>query len=94
MRHPGGIEKLARAAFIATSALVIIAGVVWGIRLLTMLHNQTTTQPANQPTGNAISGFPMSGQRTDQIDVFTTENSCLTIVWATIQDIRLHKILV
>jgi len=31
-------------------------------------------------------------QRTDQIDAFTTETSCLTIVWATIQDIRLHKI--
>jgi transposase-like protein len=31
-------------------------------------------------------------QRTDQIDVFTTETSCLTIVWATIQDIRLHKL--
>lgn len=28
----------------------------------------------------------------DQIDVFTTQDSCLTIVWATIQDIRLHKI--
>ena len=31
-------------------------------------------------------------QRTDQIDVFTTETSCLSIVWATIQDIRLHKL--
>ena len=31
-------------------------------------------------------------QRTEQIEVFTTETSCLTIVWATIQDIRLHKI--
>ncbi len=31
-------------------------------------------------------------QRTDQIDAFTTETSCLTIVWATIQDIRLHKL--
>ena len=29
-------------------------------------------------------------QRTDQIDVFTTETSCVAIVWATIQDIRLH----
>jgi hypothetical protein len=29
---------------------------------------------------------------TFQIDVFTTETSCLTIVWATIQDIRLHKL--
>jgi len=31
-------------------------------------------------------------QRTDQIDVFTTEMSCLIIVWATIQGIRLRKI--
>ncbi len=31
-------------------------------------------------------------QRTDQIDVFTTEMSCLIIVWATIEGIRLHKI--
>ena len=30
--------------------------------------------------------------RTDQIDVFTTETSCLAIVWATIQDISLHKL--
>jgi hypothetical protein len=32
----------------------------------------------------------MCGSATFQIDVFTTEDSCLTIVWATIQDIRLH----
>jgi transposase-like protein len=31
-------------------------------------------------------------QRTDQIDAFTTETSCLTIVWAVMQDIRLPKI--
>ena len=30
--------------------------------------------------------------RTDQIDVFTTETSCLTIVWAVMQDIRLPRI--
>jgi putative transposase len=42
---------------------------------------------------NAIESlFSNVRQRTDQIDVFTTEESCLTIVWATIQDIRLHKI--
>ncbi len=42
---------------------------------------------------NAIESlFSNVRQRTDQIDVFTTEDSCLTIVWATIQDIRLHKI--
>ena len=30
--------------------------------------------------------------RTDQIDVFTTETSCLTIVWAVMQDIHLPRI--
>src|SRR5215470_6988461 len=44
-------------------------------------------------TTNAIESlWSLVRQRTDQIDVFTTETSCLTIVWATIQDIRLHKI--
>jgi putative transposase len=44
-------------------------------------------------TTNAIESlFSNVGQRTDQIDVFTTETSCLTIVWATIQDMRLHKL--
>jgi putative transposase len=44
-------------------------------------------------TTNAIESlFSNVRQRTDQIDVFTTETSCLTIVWATIQDIRLHKL--
>jgi len=33
-------------------------------------------------------------QRSDQIDVFTTETSCVTIVWAVMQDIRLPKIAV
>ncbi len=47
-------------------------------------HTQTT---------NAIESlFSNVRQRTDQIDVFTTEDSCLAIVWATMQDIRLHKI--
>jgi putative transposase len=44
-------------------------------------------------TTNAIESlFSNVRQRTDQLEVFTTETSCLTIVWATIQDIRLHKI--
>jgi len=44
-------------------------------------------------TTNAIESlFSNVRQRTDQIDVFTTESSCLTIVWATIQDIHLHKL--
>ena len=44
-------------------------------------------------TTNAIESlFSNVRQRTDQIDVFTTEMSCLTIVWATIEGIRLHKV--
>ncbi len=44
-------------------------------------------------TTNTIESlFSNVRQRTDQMDVFTTETSCLTIVWATIQDIHLHKI--
>ena len=44
-------------------------------------------------TTNAIESlWSLVRQRTDQIDVFTTQTSCLTIVWATMQDVRLHKI--
>ncbi len=42
---------------------------------------------------NAIESlFSNVRQRTDQIDAFTTESSCLTIVWAVMQDICLPKI--
>jgi putative transposase len=42
---------------------------------------------------NAIESlFSNVRQRTDQIDAFTTETSCLTIVWAVMQDIRLPKV--
>jgi putative transposase len=46
-------------------------------------------------TTNAIEGFFSNvRQRTDQIDAFTTEMSCLAIVWAVMQDIRFHKVVV
>lgn len=40
-------------------------------------------------TMNAIGSFFFSNMRqhTDQMDAFTTETSCLTIVWAVMQDI-------
>ena len=44
-------------------------------------------------TTNAIESFFSNvRQRTDQIDAFTTEISCLTIVWAVMQDIYLPRI--
>src|SRR5256712_2961101 len=44
-------------------------------------------------TTNAIESFFSNvRQRTDLIDAFTTETSCLTIVWAVMQDIHVPKI--
>jgi putative transposase len=44
-------------------------------------------------TTNAIESFFSNvRQRTDTIDAFTTETSCVTIVWAVMQDIHLPKI--
>lgn len=49
--------------------------------------------PRHIQTTNAIeSFFSTVRQRTDQIDAFTTEMSCLTIVWAVMQAIRFHTI--
>jgi transposase-like protein len=43
-------------------------------------------------TTNAIESFFRNvGSRTDQIDALTTETSCLTIVWAVMQDSTLPK---
>ena len=60
MRHLDGMHKLALAALIATSTLVIIAGTAWGIRLFTMSRNQATT-PSTNAANYAIGGFPMTG---------------------------------
>lgn len=44
-------------------------------------------------TTNAIESFLSHvRQRTDQIVAFTTETSCVTIVWAVMQDIHMPKI--
>src|SRR2546428_13435636 len=60
MRHPDGMQKLTLAAYIATTALVIITATVWGIRLFAMSHNQTVTQSTN-PANYAIGGFSTTG---------------------------------
>jgi len=60
--------------------------------LLTFYAFPATMHRYIQTTNAIESLFSNVRQRTDQIDVFTTESSCLAIVWATIQDIRLHKI--
>lgn len=46
-------------------------------------------------TTNAIESFFSNvRQRTDQIDAFTTETSCISIVWAVMQTIHFHKVTV
>ena len=60
--------------------------------LLTFYEFPVSMHRHIQSTNAIESLFSNVRQRTDQIDVFTTETSCLAIVWATIQDIRLHKI--
>lgn len=71
MRHMNDIHKLTRAAFIATSALVIIAAIVWGVRYFAMSRSQAAT-PSTNPSNYSIGGFPMTGnlapefQLTDQ----------------------------
>jgi putative transposase len=60
--------------------------------LLTFYQFPATMHRSIQTTNAIESLFSNVRQRTDQIDVFTTETSCLAIVWATIQDIRMHKI--
>ena len=44
-------------------------------------------------SNNAIESFFSNvRRRTNQIDTFTTETSCLSIVWATMQGIHLPRI--
>src|SRR5436190_23276733 len=60
MRNQDSMQKLALAALVATSTLVLIVGAVWGTRLFAMSHNQAPTQStilANYPIG----GYPMTG---------------------------------
>jgi protein SCO1/2 len=54
------MQKYTRTAFIATTALVIITAIVWGIRLFALSRNQTVT-PSTNPANYAIGGFPMTG---------------------------------
>lgn len=60
MQRQEGLLKFAIAALVATSVLVIFAGVVWGMRLLANSHSQTVTQTTN-PADYALGGFPIPG---------------------------------
>src|SRR5690242_3334395 len=57
MRQTDGMSKLVLGVCIVTTALVIITGVVWGIRLVRMNHTQAAAPTTDLVTG----GFPMNG---------------------------------
>lgn len=57
MRQLDSMHKVALAVCLATSVLVVIAGVVWGIRLINANRSQASTQQTSLATG----GFPLSG---------------------------------
>jgi len=60
MRNQDSMQKLALAALVATSTLVLIVGAVWEIRFYNMSRTQSVTQSTN-PTSYPIGGFPMTG---------------------------------
>lgn len=57
MRQTDGMSKLVLGVCIVTTALVIITGVVWGIRLVKATNNQAAAPTTDLVTG----GFPMNG---------------------------------
>lgn len=57
MRQTDGMSKLVLGICIVTTALVIITGVVWGIRLVKATNNQAAAPTTDLVTG----GFPMNG---------------------------------
>jgi cytochrome oxidase Cu insertion factor (SCO1/SenC/PrrC family) len=59
MRHPEGMHKLALAALIATTLLVVVVGSFWVTRLIALHRAQPPAQ--TQPANGAMLGFPMKG---------------------------------
>jgi cytochrome oxidase Cu insertion factor (SCO1/SenC/PrrC family) len=60
MQRRGRVQKLAQVAVIATSALVLLAGTIWGTRLLTLKLLQNQPQASAQSGPEVILGFPIS----------------------------------
>src|SRR5258708_17712340 len=58
MVHTDGLGRLALAAFLTTSALVIMPVAAWGTTLLIIRRHQASIQASN----NGIGGFPLSGR--------------------------------
>lgn len=61
MRHPDTVRKLALAALIATSLLVVIAGTFWVARLVAQRAAPASVPLPVPPANSAYLGFPING---------------------------------
>lgn len=75
MQRTASMQKLAVAAFLATTALVILFGVIWSVRYLTTTRASATTNPVNMPLG----GFPMTGALAPDFTLTDQFNRQLTL---------------
>ncbi len=76
MQHAARTHKLAVAALLVTSALVIVVGAIWGIRYLA--HNQPQAAAAPS-TDIPIGGFPLQGQLAPDFTLTDQFNHQLTL---------------
>jgi protein SCO1/2 len=83
MQHPDRRQKLALAALIISSALVVAVATAWGVKSLVVSRMQANTQT----TANAIGGFPLAG--TPAPDFNLTDQFGQTV---TLSSLRGHEI--
>jgi cytochrome oxidase Cu insertion factor (SCO1/SenC/PrrC family) len=60
MQRREGFQKVALIAAMATSALVLLVGTIWGVRLLTIKLVQNQPQASAQSGPAVLLGFPIS----------------------------------
>lgn len=68
-------QKLAIAALLATTALLVIVGAIWGFRYLKTSQTQTAAPSTDMPLG----GFPMPGQVAPDFTLTDQFNHQLTL---------------
>lgn len=75
MQRTASTQKLAVAAVLVTTALVIIVGIMWGARYLATRQAPVVQQPVN----TAIGGFPMPGNLAPDFTLTDQFNHQLTL---------------
>src|SRR5579883_78408 len=79
MRHMDGLHKMALAALIATSTLVVIAATAWGVRFFATMHSSQTAKPSTNPSDYALGGFPLPGKLAPDFTLIDQFNQPVTL---------------